>query len=313
MSHPLVSIIIPVYNGARYLREAIDSALAQTWPCCEVLVINDGSTDAGATEAIARSYGERIRYFAKPNGGVASALNLGIAQMRGEFFSWLSHDDVYLPHKVASQMRLVETLFPAERASLFLFGAYTLINARGRPLRAFRPNCGLVARAPFYAVFKHMINGCTVLISKTLLLRAGGFNNLPTTQDYDLWFRLLRLTRPRCQAEPILLSRQHPEQGFRTPQARQEAARTFIRLMSALTEEEILACAPTREAFFSEVGRSFCEIDLKPAHDFAWSRADPDERRRYRRSCRRNLKRFLHLCGLLPLARALGLRWRRAA
>lgn len=191
-----VSIIIPVYNGANYLREAIDSALAQTWPHCEVLVINDGSTDAGATEAIIRSYGKRIRSFAKPNGGVASALNLGIEQMRGEFFSWLSHDDVYLPHKVASQMRLVETLPLADRESLFLFGAYTLINASGRPLYTFRPDCGLIARAPFHAVFKHMINGCTTLISKALLLRAGGFNNLPTTQDYDLWFRLLRLTRP---------------------------------------------------------------------------------------------------------------------
>lgn len=83
--------------------------------------------------------------------------------------------------------------------------------------------------------------------------------------------------------------------------------------MSALTEEEILACAPTREAFFSEVGRSFCEIDLKPAHDFAWSQADPDDRRRYLRSCRRNLKRLLHLCGLLPLARALSLWWRTRA
>ena len=65
-----VSMIIPVYNGANYLREAIDSALAQTCPDCEVLVINDGSTDNGATEAVALSYGDKIRYFSKENGGL---------------------------------------------------------------------------------------------------------------------------------------------------------------------------------------------------------------------------------------------------
>ena len=104
MTAPLVSIVIPVYNGANFLREAIDSALAQTWPHCEILVVNDGSTDNGATEDISLSYRARIRYFRKENGGVASALNLGIREMRGDFFSWLSHDDVYLPDKCRNQV-----------------------------------------------------------------------------------------------------------------------------------------------------------------------------------------------------------------
>ena len=90
---PLVSIVIPVYNGSNYVRDAIDSALAQTYKNCEVIVVNDGSQDGGATDEICRSYGERIRYFRKENGGVATAVNLGIEQMRGEYFSWLSHDD----------------------------------------------------------------------------------------------------------------------------------------------------------------------------------------------------------------------------
>ena len=83
---PLVSIVIPVYNGGQYMREAIDSALGQTYPNCEVIVVNDGSKDDGQTEAIAMSYGDRIRYFSKPNGGCGSALNVGIANMRGVFF-----------------------------------------------------------------------------------------------------------------------------------------------------------------------------------------------------------------------------------
>ena len=89
---PMVSIIIPVYNGANYLREAIDSALAQTYSNFEVIVVNDGSNDGGETDRIATSYGEKIRYFRKENGGVASALNMGIKHMKGDYFSWLSHD-----------------------------------------------------------------------------------------------------------------------------------------------------------------------------------------------------------------------------
>ena len=99
--NPLVSIVIPVYNGAEYMREAIDSALAQTYKNIEVIVVNDGSKDN--TDEIARSYGEKIRYFKKENGGVSTALNLAIQNMQGEYFSWLSHDDVYLPEKIERQ------------------------------------------------------------------------------------------------------------------------------------------------------------------------------------------------------------------
>ena len=81
---PKVSIVIPVFNGENYLHEAIDSALAQTYKNCEIIVVNDGSTDN--TEAIAKSYGNKIRYFRKENGGGSSALNLGIDNMEGEDF-----------------------------------------------------------------------------------------------------------------------------------------------------------------------------------------------------------------------------------
>jgi len=92
------------------LREAIDSALAQTYSNVEVLVINDGSNDNGETETIALSYGDKIRYFCKENGGVATALNLGIACMKGDYFSWLSHDDLYYPEKIMMQVGVLAKL-----------------------------------------------------------------------------------------------------------------------------------------------------------------------------------------------------------
>ena len=103
-----VSIIIPVYNGANYMRDAIDSALAQTYENIEVIVINDGSTDNGKTDKIARSYGDKIRYYNKKNGGVASAINYGLEKMTGDYFSWLSHDDRYLPNKVSDEISFLE-------------------------------------------------------------------------------------------------------------------------------------------------------------------------------------------------------------
>ena len=85
---PKVSIVIPAYNASNYLSEAIDSALKQTYENIEIIVINDGSGDDGATRQIALSYGDKIRYYEKENGGSSSALNLGIVDMTGEWFSW---------------------------------------------------------------------------------------------------------------------------------------------------------------------------------------------------------------------------------
>ena len=110
-TNPLVSIVIPVYNGSNYMREAIDSALAQTYPNIEILVVNDGSIDD--TREIALSYGDRIRYFEKENGGVSTALNLGIRNMRGDYFSWLSHDDVYYPDKIGKQVEALKQQNPS--------------------------------------------------------------------------------------------------------------------------------------------------------------------------------------------------------
>ena len=101
---PKVSIIIPVYNGSNFLAQAINAALAQTYPNCEILVINDGSQDHGASEKIALSYGNKIKYYLKENGGVSSALNFAFKKMTGEWFSWLSHDDLYYPQKIEKQI-----------------------------------------------------------------------------------------------------------------------------------------------------------------------------------------------------------------
>ena len=73
--------------------------------------MNDGSNDNGATEHIAKSYGTKLKYYKKKNGGVATALNLGIEKMTGEYFSWLSHDDLYYSKKIEKQIEFIDSIY----------------------------------------------------------------------------------------------------------------------------------------------------------------------------------------------------------
>src|SRR5215510_7858922 len=102
MKKPLISCIVPVFNGERYLREALDSILVQTYQPLEIIVADDGSTDE--TAAIVSSYGEQVRHLFQPNAGVAAACNLGLGAAHGEFIAFLAADDLWQPEKLARQM-----------------------------------------------------------------------------------------------------------------------------------------------------------------------------------------------------------------
>ena len=101
-----ISVIIPAYNYARYLAEAIDSALGQTYAPLEVIVVDDASTDD--TPRVLAAYGQRIRAIRQPNGGAGAARNTGIAAARGEYVAFLDADDVWLPRKLELQMALFD-------------------------------------------------------------------------------------------------------------------------------------------------------------------------------------------------------------
>lgn len=189
---PLVSIVIPVYNGANYLREAIDSALNQTYPNVEVLVVNDGSTDDGATEEIALSYQDKIRYFRKENGGVSSALNYGIRQMRGAYFAWLSHDDIHLPQKVEKQMDAVFR-YKGSKPAICVCN-YFLIDEAGKEFIRAPQNIDKYYQRSMKCFLGGetalMIDGDATLISKRVFDACGVFNEtLFAAQETDMWIR----------------------------------------------------------------------------------------------------------------------------
>lgn len=104
--NPLISVIIPVYNGDRYLSETIDSVLNQSYRPVDVVVLDDGSTDNSAD--IAQGYLPSIKYYYQPHSGLASALNHGISKAEGEYFAFLDADDLWMPDKLELQMKAFE-------------------------------------------------------------------------------------------------------------------------------------------------------------------------------------------------------------
>lgn len=211
LSEPRISIVIPVYNGSDYLRDAINSALVQDYDNFEVIVVNDGSNDCGATEAIALSFGDRIHYFSKENGGVATALNLAIKKMSGDYFSWLSHDDLYAPDKLSRQ---VQALARSGRDDLVIYSDYSVftdvpahavpVELEGVPPRNFR----------YWITVENRLHGCTLLIPRKAFEIAGFFDPaLKTTQDYDLWFRMAKFFDFVHMPCVTVMARSHANQG----------------------------------------------------------------------------------------------------
>lgn len=181
---PKVSIIIPFYN-CPYVDQAIQSALNQTYPNIEVVVIDDGSSMF--TEKI-DSFRSRILYLRKENGGTATALNEGIKIAKGDYISWLSSDDYFLPDKIEKQVK-----FMVEKNAAASFTNYDYIDEKNLVLvhrngpRISKPKDLYTEMLKYNA-----INGCTTMIKKKLFDEIGSFNpKWRFTHDYDMWFRLL--------------------------------------------------------------------------------------------------------------------------
>jgi glycosyltransferase involved in cell wall biosynthesis len=235
-----VSIVIPVYNGANYLHEAINCALAQTYLNVEVVVVNDGSSDDGETERIALSYGDRIRYFAKENGGVATALNLGIEKMTGDYFSWLSHDDMYTPDKIEKQIKALREF--GEQA--VVFSDYCHVSPAGKLLHTYRVSSQGASNTRALLAISHEVvfHGCAFLIPRHYFERFGLFDlALRYTQDVDMWFRMAGNVPFIHVKEVLVRSRQHEEQDSQKhhDELALEADRVMSRMIRDLTMEEV--------------------------------------------------------------------------
>jgi len=264
-----VSIIIPVYNGADYLKEAIDSALSQTYKNIEVLVINDGSTDNGKTKKIAESYGDKIRYFEKENGGVSTALNFGIKHMTGDYFSWLSHDDKYKRDKIALQMKYLEenNLF---NQKVILYTNYDMIDKKSKYLRTEEYDSKISNEKQEYSILRGQINGITLLIPKKAFDECGCFDEkLRCVQDYELWWKMMKKYRFVHLDQNTSESRLHPNQTTnRSAKVESEGNALWIKMLKDLSKKDMIRLEGSEYAFYCETEKFLLTRSYDEAIDY---------------------------------------------
>jgi glycosyltransferase involved in cell wall biosynthesis len=187
----LVTAAIPTYNRARYLAEAIESAVAQTYPDVEIVVVDDGSTDD--TPAVVEPYRDRIRYVRQENAGRSAARNRCILETRGRYLSFLDSDDRWLPDKLALQVPVLE-----ERPDVgMVHGHVDVIDADGKPLRELTAkHHRLWSKAHESGVtYARYALDCRCLSSATTFRRAvfdrvGPYDTTLALDDYELYLRV---------------------------------------------------------------------------------------------------------------------------
>ena len=188
-SHPSVSVVIPTYNCAHLLPRAIESAYAQTFAPCEVVVVNDGCTDHTdeVIQQLIPTLPSSFVYDKKANGGEASARNRGVALAKGEFVAFLDQDDAWLHDKLERQM----AMFNADVALALSFTAYTRISDSGKDLVCLPEWNPEPDEALKKLLMRCWITPSTVVVRSDVLRKVGPFDeSLWLGNDWDMWLRI---------------------------------------------------------------------------------------------------------------------------
>lgn len=232
----LVSVVIPTYNRADLVEESILSAIHQTYPNKEIIVVDDGSTDD--TKEVCKKYVKpgQIRYVYKQNRGIGSTLNRGIAEMRGTWFKWLSSDDVLVHNALEELLH-----FARENNANVVYSDYILIDQQGNEVGE-----SVESTYKTYLDFasslwvSHIGNGSSALIHKTVFDQVGLFDTgLKFGEDYDFWLRaciLHGIMFYRCP-QFLLKYRIHPKQL--SGEVKKEALKNNDRIRQRIKEQYI--------------------------------------------------------------------------
>ena len=212
MTSDLVSVVIPVYNSEKFLEECLDSILTQTYQNIEIIAVDDGSTDSSPD--ILERYSDKINIISQKNQGLASALNLGISKMKGDWFKWFSPDDVM-------HSNTIETLIDEAKNhsdNIILYSNWNIIDDAGNTLREFHEsNYNELSEFDFNL---RLLDGQQINVNTTLIpaifLKKYGIRELdePVAIDYDFFLRsaLLHDVRFHLISQPLVKYRIHSDQ-----------------------------------------------------------------------------------------------------
>ncbi len=179
-----VSVIIPTFNRAAWVCEAIDSVLAQSVPPCEIIVVDDGSTDD--TPERLNTYGHQISVLSQPNRGVSAARNLGIRHSKGRFIALLDSDDLWEKGKLACQIE-----FFRDHPDAMICQTGEIWIRRGKRVNPMKKHTKLSGMIFEPSLKLCLVSPSAVMIRRKLLDHVGLFDEtLPACEDYDLWLRI---------------------------------------------------------------------------------------------------------------------------
>ena len=208
MENPLVSVIIPVYNGKKYISETIESVLGQTYAPIEIIIIDDGSKDSSHNVIKPYLNDNKIKYYFQQNQGVAAARNFGIQKSSGNLIAFIDQDDLWLPEKISRQVSLMST----NSQLALVHGRIEFINENGTRIKPLWTHPEVSGYC-----FKEMFSGnkiamLTALVKKESIMAAGMFDEtIAITDDYDLWLKISYTNMVGYVDETIALYRYHGE------------------------------------------------------------------------------------------------------
>lgn len=240
---PLVSIIVPVFNGERFLRESLDTILAQTYPHLEVIVMDDASTDS--TPAIVASYGERVKYHHQErNRGIYGNANDGIALAQGELIAVYHADDIYEPEMVEREVATLQR-FPHSGA---VFCLDTFVDAKGIPYGRLTipPEVTGGQPLPYPVILNALLTHKNkFLVCPTSMVRAEVYRDVGVyrdaefrnTSDLEMWLRIARKYPLVIVEEHLLRYRHGHENSSRRYHHLRTTAENYFRIMDLYLEE----------------------------------------------------------------------------
>ncbi len=209
---PLVSVIIPTFNRAWCLQQAIDSVLAQDYPAMEIIVVDDGSTDD--TGWLLEPYQQVIKVIRQNNAGVSAARNRGIRAAKGQWIALLDSDDIWLPGKLSRQMQYLQA-----RAHLKICQTEEIWIRNGRRVNPAAKHTKAEGMIFEKCLPLCLVSPSAVVIHTDLLEEVGLFDErLPACEDYDMWLRISCRHQIGLVPEPLIVKRGgHADQLSRSP------------------------------------------------------------------------------------------------
>ena len=291
-ARPAISVVLPVYDGERYVAEAVESILVQTFRDFELLIVDDGSKD-GSLE-ILRDYAgrdPRVRLTSRPNAGLVPTLNEMLARARGEFIARMDADDVALPERFARELAYLRT----HPECLAVGSAVDWIDPEGELLKRHVPPLG---HDEIDAA--HLRSREAEICHPSVLVRASAFERvglydaaLDGAEDLDLWLRMAEVGKLANLAEPLLRYRFHfAKVGFVAKRRQVEAARQAV--LRACERRKLELELPEPEVELPDVTRQL--------ETWAWWALSSGNRPTARKYAWRVLRRQPHLPGAWRLA-----------